>query len=223
MPDREDELAAWFANFAAKLAAYATLFGLTPTELAGVVADALLVAGLINAAEAIKQEAKETIAFKNLELYGPAGVPTPPAPTTSAPFAFSPRPPGILIRIRALVKRIKANANYNDAIGQDLGIIGPDDAPSGPVKPTGSVEASGAYQATIDFVKNGHDAVIIESRRAGETLFVFLAKDSFAPYVDNRPPLVPGQPERREYRLQYADKDVPVGAFSDVMSVVVGA
>jgi hypothetical protein len=223
MPDREDELSVWFANLSSKLGGYATLFSLTAAEVADVVADAQLVAGLVNAAEAVKREAKEVISFKNLELYGAAGGVTPTAPTSSAPFAYAPRPPGILLRTRALVKRIKAHASYNDAIGQDLGLIGPDDAPGGPVKPTGSAGASGPYQATIEFRKNGHDAVIIEGRRGGETAFTFLAKDSFSPYVDDRPPLVPGQPERREYRMQYADRDVPVGLFSDVIGTVVGA
>ena len=37
------------------------------------------------------------------------------------------------------------------------------------------------------------------TRRDGDTDFKFLARDTVPPYVDNRPMLVPGKPELREY------------------------
>jgi hypothetical protein len=42
------------------------------------------------------------------------------------------------------------------------------------------------------------------------------------PYIDTRPPLVAGQAEGRRYRMRYRDADVPVGFFSDTLTVTVG-
>src|SRR5258706_10990173 len=53
-----------------------------------------------------------------------------PPPATGAPVAptfpaaVTAVAPGIEVRFRALVKQIKANANYNSAIGEALGIEG---------------------------------------------------------------------------------------------------
>ena len=41
-----------------------------------------------------------------------------------------------------------------------------------------------------------------------------------AVFVDSRPPLVVGQPEQREYRVQGIVKNARSGSLSDVVSVV---
>jgi hypothetical protein len=41
-----------------------------------------------------------------------------------------------------------------------------------------------------------------------------------AVYLDTRPPLVAGQPEQREYRVQGSVKNSRTGSLSDVASVV---
>jgi hypothetical protein len=121
------------------------------------------------------------------------------------------------------VARIKSHPSYTVAMGFDLGVIGPAVAAGGTPKPTGKATVSGAHEVTIDFVKRGYDGVEIECRRAGETAFNPLAFDGYAPFVDDRPLLVPGQPEVREYRMRYRDNDVPVGDYSDVLRVTVAA
>ncbi len=50
-----------------------------------------------------------------------------------------------------------------------------------------------------------------------------LAFDGFSPYTDTRPPQTPNTPEERRYRLRYRDNDIPVGVFSDTLTVTVGA
>ena len=49
----------------------------------------------------------------------------------------------------------------------------------------------------------------------GETLPVFLARGTASPYVDNRPLLVAGKPEVREYRALYVVADAEIGNPSD--------
>lgn len=47
--------------------------------------------------------------------------------------------------------------------------------------------------------------------------------DTSNPNVDGRGPLVAGQPEVREYPARYKDGDLPVGEWSDVISVTARA
>jgi hypothetical protein len=45
--------------------------------------------------------------------------------------------------------------------------------------------------------------VILHSKRGDEADFTFLARDTVPPYVDNRPLLAAGKPQRREYNCVY--------------------
>ena len=53
--------------------------------------------------------------------------------------------------------------------------------------------------------------------------FSLLTVDTNNPYVDGRAALVPGQPEVRQYRARFKDDDLPVGDWSDVISVTAQA
>jgi len=120
------------------------------------------------------------------------------------------------------VQRIKAHPAYTEAMGADLGLIGPSPSPPAQIKPTGSVTALPNFTAQITFVKAGHDGVDIETQRGAETAWTYLAFDSSSPYIDNRPPATAGQAEQRRYRMRYRDNDVQVGVFSDTLTVTVG-
>jgi hypothetical protein len=59
-------------------------------------------------------------------------------------------------------------------------------------------------------------------KQAGETaVSTCLALDNSSPYIDNRPPAVANQAEQRRYCLRCRDADVPVGEFSDTLTVTV--
>jgi len=223
LPNREDELLPWFNNFNIKLPGYAVTLDLSPGDLTSVADDTAMVEFAINGVAIYKAEQREWVDFKNLELYGPLGRPTPGVPT--APVLVPPTvvDPGIIRRTRDLVLRIKAHPNYTEVIGEDLGIIGAEQAGADQVKPDGQATALPKHEVRITFVKRGHDGVDIESQRAAEMDWTYLAFDGFSPYVDNRPPLVPGQPEERRYRLRYRDNDLPVGEYSDIFVVTTGA
>jgi len=223
LPSREDALLPWFNNFNAKLPGYAATLDLSPGDLATVAADSAMVAFAVNGVAIFKAEQKEWIDFKDLELYGPLGEPTPGlpgVPTLTPPAVVA---PGILRRTRDLVLRIKAHPDYTAVIGEDLGVIGAEPGGADEIKPTGKAQALPNSEVRISFVKAGHDGVDIESQRGGESTWTYLAFDGYSPYVETRPPLVPGQPEERRYRLRYRDGDVPVGDYSDVFVVTVGA
>ena len=222
LPNREDEMLPWFNNFNAKVPGYAVTLDLSVADLAVVADDTAMVAFAVNGVAIYKAEQKEWVDFKNLELYGPIGGPTPAAPTVPTVIVPTLVAPGIIRRTRDLVLRIKAHPNYTEVIGEDLGIIGAEVAAPDLVKPTGKAEALPNHEVRITFTKASHDGVDVESQRAAETAWTYLAFDGFSPYVDNRPPLVAGQPEERRYRLRYRDSDVPVGDYSDVYVVTAG-
>jgi len=48
-----------------------------------------------------------------------------------------------------------------------------------------------------------------------------LGIDLNSPYLDERALLVAGQPEVRDYRLQFYDDDGPTGDFTPIQSVTV--
>ncbi len=219
LPSREDELLPWFNNFNTKLPGYAVTLDLSAGDLAAVAADSAMVPFAINGVAIFKAEQREWVDFKNLELYGPVGGPTPAVPTVPTTTDPALVAPGIIRRIRDLVLRIKAHPNYTEVIGEDLGIIGAEQTEPDQVKPDGQAQALPNHEVRITFVKRGHDGVDVESQRAAETAWTYLAFDGFSPYVDNRPPLTASQPEERRYRLRYRDSDVPVGEYSDIFVV----
>jgi hypothetical protein len=222
LPSRKDELLPWFNNFNTKLPGYATTLDLSAEELTVVADDAAMVAFAVNHVAVFKAEQKEWVDFKNLVLYGPAGGPTPGVPTVPPITGPTLVAPGIVQRTRALVTRIKAHPNYTEVIGEDLGVIGAEQAAVDEIKPTGKAAAQPNHEVVVSFVKSGHDGVDVESQRAAESAWTHLAFDGYSPYVDNRAPLTAGQPEERRYRLRYRDGDVPVGQYSDVFVVTAG-
>ena len=87
-------------------------------------------------------------------------------------------------------------------------------------------EFSGEHPATrdggvveIDFKLTNSEGVNIYSRRDGDADFKFLTRDTVPPYVDNRPMLVAGKPELREYKAVFVVADKEVSQFSDEITV----
>jgi len=125
--------------------------------------------------------------------------------------------------VRALARQIKAHPAYDPADGQLLGIVGPEDTTDlTNAKPTLVLRNVTPGIIELGFNKSVSDGVRIETRRAGETNWTFLAIDTESPYVDNRANLAAG-PETREYRAQYLEGDDPIGLLSDILSVTAPA
>ena len=100
--------------------------------------------------------------------------------------------------IRRASKNLKSRPGYTEAMGDELGIIGPE-APAIDIvniKPVlkGSTVAE---TAIVDFPVAGTDGLQLRSRRGTETEFTFLANDTHPPYHDTRPKLDPALPEKR--------------------------
>ena len=99
-------------------------------------------------------------------------------------------------------------------------IIGPDDGidlSSRQPDITGNDRTGG--QVEIGFNKLTSDGENIYSKREGDADFIFLARDTQTPYLDNRPLKVPGKPEIREYKAMFVVGDQEIDLFRDEVVV----
>jgi hypothetical protein len=224
-PSRIGDQITWHENFRTKLPGYVAILGLLPAKADAVVASSRFIIYVLSqwltGARALGPAATEAV---DLLLNGtgddPVALPTFTAP--ALPTGVAPVPPGALLGIFDLVAEIKDSDGYTDAIGQDLGIIGSEDSvdhPSPTIKLTLGAGAD-VQVVNIAFRKFGHMGVHLECRRNGGA-WEFLAIDTESPYTDERPLLVAGTPEVREYRARFWDKGTPNGDWTDVAKVTV--
>lgn len=198
IPKPDPELVAWHDNFNTQVAALAATFGLVAADTAAVAATNTDLHAKFNASQA----AKATAQAKNTEK--------------SAAFAAG------VTSTRALANRIKAHPAFTAALGQQLGVIGPEDTTDlTQAKPTLKSLAVNPGSVTIGFNKSVSSGVRLLSKRGAETAFTFLAIDTASPYIDTRANLVAGGPESRQYQAQYLNGDEPIGNLSDALNVVV--
>ena len=123
--------------------------------------------------------------------------------------------------IRAQSRQMKANPNYTEAIGNDLGIEGEDSTvDKDTMKPILKLFLLPSQLVRISFKKSIADGVRIYTRRAGETEWTLLAFDSESPYIDTRENLG-ATAEMREYKAVYVIRYVAVGLESDVAAIAV--
>jgi hypothetical protein len=223
IPRTDTELALWLNNFSNSFAAHATALGFTEADVNSVKADAAMLNYLLGELlPTYKSALQSRTSYKNLVMAGPIGsvggaLPPPPA-TGPVPAVV---PPGILPRLRNLAQRIQLAPGYNEVIGFDLGITGPEGGPSAPAaqaKPTLKARSNGPGTVQVDFTKEKFDGVVIESRRASEEQWQSLGVDSYSPYIDDRAPTEAGKPEARQYRARYILRDQATGDWSDIVT-----
>ncbi|MBX7131330.1 MAG: hypothetical protein K1X67_01495 [Fimbriimonadaceae bacterium] len=216
-PTRESELVQWHAQFAAALDSYSVALGIAPAVVVQAQVDAANVALALTAVEAANNYRSEVVAFKDQMLRGLINTPTPPPPTQPEEITLAPGSLGnIEARTRQLVAQIKANANFTQQMGEDMGIF-PTDTPL--ADPTLTAQALTGSQVAIRVAKGGYSTTLLWRRR-GEGDWEQLAILNTATYTDQTPPLVAGTPESRDYRVQGYANNGPTGPYSDVVTVI---
>ena len=218
-PNQEDGLVIWFANFNAKIGGYAATFGLLPGDLTGIANDNTALAYMVNQVKLASENVKNRTSYKELIINGRIGQVGGPFPGSFVPPTVPTNVvvPGIIARMRLLVNRIKANANYTQSIGQDLGIIGV--AATIAAKPKVTAKALLGSQIELKYVKGGNEGVRVLCKRGAEIDFTSLGGSFRSPFTDARLPLVPGQPEVRHYIVQYLSGNNVVGVPSDTVRI----
>lgn len=122
--------------------------------------------------------------------------------------------------IEEIVRILRVQSNYTSATGELLGIEKPKTADAlDTAKPKLKLIALINSVIRINWTKGKAQAVLVESKRGAEENFTEIGRDQYSPFIDARPPLEPGKPELRFYRLTYLDHDKPVGTTSAIYSV----
>ena len=198
IPRTDDSLSLWLANFKTKLAIHAATVGVTPADLAIYQSECDTLVAAITTVDQARANLKQLVSSKDGTRSDTVG------------------------NIRSLAARIKTNAAYTEAIGNDLGIIGSATVIDyANAKPALTVSTSGG-QVIVVFKKGPSNGVKLYGRRGSEANFSFLALDTHSPYHDNRPNVVANTPELREYYAFFIDNfDEQYGLQSDIVSITV--
>jgi hypothetical protein len=185
----------------------------------GKINDAAMFTWLIAHVETFTSAKEERVNYKNLIRSGVIGssvgaVPAVPN-VAPAPVAVA---AGIFPRIAKIVQQIKGKSNYTDAIGKDLGIIGAEQIVDQPnMKPVLALVLKGGH-VEVQWAKGHSDGIRIEADKGSG--WQFLAVDTIPNYTDTAPIAAPGT---WKYRAMYFISDEPVGQWSDVAGITVGA
>ncbi len=196
LPKTNGSLASWLANYSTKLPTYGILLGFSQSEVTA------LAKSCTDAHDAVEvKEAKW-------------------ADYTSGIAASQETIDEGTAAVRAAVRRMKASANYSDAIGADLGVDG-SGTPVDPttIKPTLTARVTpGAVLIRVK--RQGATSVNLYSRPAGSAQWKLVKWIITSPYADTTPLAQPNVPERREYAVRGLIADQEVGEMSDAVTVV---
>jgi hypothetical protein len=197
IPHGDNDYAAWYTTLSAGVTARQGTFGLTAGEVTQVANDTTDIHTKLTNLNAAKAVVAQATADKRHSRSGTED------------------------RARTLIRRLKAHPNYTPAIGEQLGIVGPEDTTDlHTSKPTLTGTALPHATFELKFNKSKADGVNLYCKRNGDADFVFLARDTNSPYVDNRPCVVAGQPENRQYKAIYVQADGEIGQASDIVTLV---
>lgn len=199
LPFQDPDFVIWLENFSKKIANYIASLGITPAEVTQFQDDYTKTLKSLNDVQAAKTSMQSLVQTKNV-LFDAAQK-----------------------RIRDKAVILKRHPNFTVSMGEDLGIVPPATGLGKSIsidqqKPTFTIAVL-PDKVRLDWTKGEFDGVIIQSKRAAETSFTKLDKDTKSPYEDARPNLTPDVHEARAYRLRYLLNDKEEGQWSDELKV----
>ena len=226
LPIVDSERLTWLINLNSKLTTggLAATLGITAAQLAIILNGIKMYTFILACITASETFYHTCISFKdqmNESIIGTIPQPIPAyvspvnAPIVLVPFGF-------FGWIMALVANIKTNAAYTTQIGTDLKIIGSDIVIDwSTAQPTKVKVASNAGAIHGSFLKGEATGGRVDSRRGTEVAFTTLTNVTGSKFIDDRPNLVPGVPETRQYRIWYLLNNVVVGLVSVIVTITV--
>lgn len=222
LPDSDPGKAQLLTNLALNVGGYAATLGLSPAEVASVQADAAMFKYLLRMQEAFKTFKQAVSAYKNqLRDAEPSETPSPLPVAPALPAAPALVNNGILWRTRRLVARIKASTNYNESIGEGLGIVGDERTVDLLGLKPELKSRVGAVHPVIIWKKGTASALDIYADRKDGKGFVFLTTDTQPDYIDKHPMPKGVESVVWEYKGIYRMADKQVGQFSEPIQVTV--
>ncbi len=223
LPANDREFATHLSHFAERIGRHASTLGLSESQVNAIAADARYYDYAVSCQESAAANSKQWTSWRKIVRSGDAQGGTAAAGAAVFPAAVPPVEPGVEIRFRKLVQTLKSHANYNEAIGEQLGIEGV--SPAGPdlstIQPEIEARITG-NRVEIDWGWSGHaDALdlceIQVDRGQGFQLLTF---DTTPGYIDSHP--LPAQPAKWTYRAIYRVGDDQVGQWSKPVTVLAG-
>jgi hypothetical protein len=223
-PSRIGDQVNWLDNYSVKLPLYGAALGVVAGDIAESVNDAKYANYVLGTwLSAVRNFSPSTTDAVDDVLTG-GGTAAMVLPTFTAPAlpaGVTAALPGTLTRIFGLIAKMKLSAGYTEAIGTDLGVVGAGVTEKALPKFSAElVQGAGCQCVKLTFYKYNHMGVYIESRR-GTGAWEFQAIDTENPYMDERPLLVAGSPEVREFRMRFWYKGTPNGDWTDIVKVTV--
>ena len=217
----------WLKNLNTKLInTYAALLGITAAQLLILLNDVNACNYIMECVKTAKTLSKSCGSIKKSLSLGANGTAVIAFPVFVGPGGapLVTVPSGIFARATDLVDKIKINDAYTVAMGIDLDIIGSDIVinwlTAQPTKVKVQLSAGVVYGS---FLKWESDGGRVECMRGTETVFTTFTNVTGAKFIDDRPNLIPGKPETRQYRIWYLLKDVVVGVVSAVVTITIEA
>jgi hypothetical protein len=221
----DNAFSAQLITFKQEIPGYVAVLKLAADAVSGQAADADYFDYCLKCQGILQNAAVQSTQWKDLTRDGgtppPTGAPVVPVLPAVVPAVS----PGIEARFRALVKLIKANPAYNIAMGQALGIEGPQHTPPDltTIQPEIDAYINGA-NVFVDWGWGGYtnylDMCEIQVDRGDGKGYVALAFDTTPGYTDTAP--FPAAPAKWTYRAIYRVNDAQVGLWSKPVTVAVG-
>ena len=203
------------ANFLVKIPVYGAGLGLTPAQVTAAEALCEAFIGAVQSTEQCKTTMQAMTQWRDDILYGEGG----PSATPQAPVfpvvGATLYPEGVVKSFMKLRDQIVAAPGYTQAIGEDLGVVGPETSKPAPesVIPVLKAETSTGYWVSVSGSMQGMDALKVEYSRNGSdfTTVAFLTNTPQGFQID---PQTPNQPEKGFIRAKFIKKSEEVGQYS---------
>ena len=224
VPSDEASFNLWLQNFNINLPTVAAEVGISAGEVARIANDAPAFNYLMLRNEAVRVYKGEESKVKERALRGEINDPAPSLPTLTLPE----KPSDLVINsgiwdfANGLVQQLVKNAGFTPEIEAllDIAVKGEDSiAPGelvGIIKDVtvqiGSVKLHCAMQ--------GMKSYRVYSQRGANPAFEVVGDSTQAEFEDDRPNLVSGQPESRQYKIIMLENNKPVGDFSQIANAV---
>lgn len=192
IPDREGQLIIWLENFIVKIGTHGATLDLDPAEISELQDRAQAIIDAINLTTQKKDQWKAQVETKNT--------------TKGDNTTF----------ITSKVTQFKEEETYTPAIGDDLGVIGPEQGfDSLTYQPTLTVQNI-QQGRLLKFSKSETDGVNVYRRPKGGTEWTFLAMDTKSPYLDSEDF---ASPTEVEYKVVGVIDNEEIGVDSDIVGI----
>lgn len=203
-------------NFSVKISGYATVLGMTSAQVSDAQALCSAFMGAFNSTEQCRATMAAMTQWRDEVFYGePMGQPAPAAPVFPI-VGTTMYTRGTVKQFFELRDRIVAAPGYTQAIGEDLGIVGPEVSRPAPgaVMPDLRAETSTGYWVNLSGSMQGMDALRVEYSRDGGANFTTVAFLTNTPGGFQVTPQNPNQPEKGVVRAIYIKRNEEIGRYS---------